>query len=188
MDASDVQIYLEDAQDSMTKALAHLDDALLKIRAGKASPSMLLGVVVDYYGAKTPLTQVANVSTTDARTIVIQPWEKKTIDLIEKGIMAANIGLNPMNNGEVIRLSIPALTEERRKDLVKQARTEGEHTKVSIRNIRRDVLEDIKKLKKDGLAEDAEKDAAEVVQKMTDACIKKVDEATAKKEADIMVV
>lgn len=188
MDASEVQLYLDDAKEKMDKVLAHLDDALLKIRAGKASPAMLASVAVDYYGTKTPLTQVANVSTTDARTIIVQPWEKKLIDAIEKAILAANVGLTPMNNGDVIRLSVPVLTEERRRDLVKQVRNEGEHAKVSMRNVRRDVLEDIKQLKKEGLAEDAEKDAADTVQKITDLGIKKVDEAMAKKEGEIMTV
>jgi ribosome recycling factor len=184
----EVQMYLDDTNEKMEKAINHLNDALSKIRAGKASPAMLNGVQVDYYGVKTPLTQLANVNTTDARTIVIQPWEKKIIEAIEKAILAANLGFNPMNNGDVIRINVPVLTEERRRDLVKQTKNEGEIAKVSIRNARRDVIDEFKAMKKKGLAEDAEADAENSVQKLTDKYIKAVDDLLAKKEAEILTI
>ena len=152
----------------MNGAIEHLEKALLKIRAGKANPSMLNGVFVDYYGTNTPLNQVANIGTSDARTIVIQPWEKTMIGPIEKAIMAANLGFNPDNNGEIIRINIPMLTEERRASLVKQVKAEGEDTKISLRNARRDSIEELKKMQKEGLSEDMEKTAEEKVQKLID--------------------
>ena len=184
----EVQMYFDDAIDKMTKAATHLENELLKVRAGKASPGMLNGVMVDYYGSLVPLAQVANISTTDARTIVVQPWEKKMIDPIEKAIFAANVGLTPMNNGEVVRLNIPALTEERRMGLVKTVKHEGETAKVSIRNARREAIEEIKKLQKQGVPEDEIKKAEEDMQKQTDIYSKKIDEILHKKEAEIMVV
>ena len=156
---------IEEASDRMQKAVDHLENELRVLRAGKANPAMLSGVMVDYYGTLTPLSQVANVGSSDARTITVQPWEKKLIDPIERAIMAANLGFNPQNNGEVIRISVPPLTEERRKDLVKQVKQEGEHARVSIRNARRDANEEIKKLQKNGLAEDMAKDGEANVQK-----------------------
>lgn len=186
--SEEVQLYMDDAQDKMNKALGHLESELLKVRAGKASPTMLAGVMVDYYGSKVPITQVANINTQDARTLVIQPWEKKTIDALEKAVFAANLGLTPVNNGELIRISIPALTEERRQGLVKQVRHEGETAKVSIRNARREAIEEIKKLQKQGVPEDEIKKAEEDMQKTTDNFSKKVDEVLQKKEAEIMVV
>jgi ribosome recycling factor len=184
----EVQLYIEDTEDKMNKSVMHLEDELARVRAGKATPTLLDGIMVDYYGALTPLSQVSNVNTPDARTIAVQPWEKSMIEPIEKAIQAANIGLNPMNNGEMIRISIPPLTEERRRDLVKQVRHFGENTKVSIRNARRDANEILKKLKKDGLAEDLEKDAELEIQGLTDKYIAKVDKVLELKEKDIMTV
>lgn len=184
----EVQLYIDDAKDKMKKAIVHLENELAKIRAGKANPSMMQGIFVDYYGSKTPLHQVANINTTDARTIVIQPWEKNMIDPIEKAIFAANIGLTPMNSGDMIRISIPPLSEERRHNLVKQSRHEGETAKVSIRNTRRENIEEIKKLQKEGVPEDEIKKAEDEMQKMTDNYSKKVDEILQHKEGEIMSV
>ncbi len=184
----DIQILMEMASEKMDKAIEHLEHELIKIRAGKANPGMLEGVMVDYYGSMTPLQQVANVNTPDPRTIVIQPWEKAMIDPIEKAIMMANLGLNPENNGEIVRINVPALTEERRKDLVKQVKKEAEEARISIRNVRRECNEELKKLKKDGLAEDMEKDAVADVQKLTDKFSAKIDEHIAKKEKDILTI
>lgn len=184
----EVQMYLEDAKEKMEAAVDHLDKELLKIRAGKASPSMIQGVMVDYYGSMTPLTQVANVSVPDPRTIAIQPWEKAMIVPIEKAIMNSNLGFNPDNNGELIRINIPALTEERRGDLVKQAKAECENAKISVRNARRDTNDELKKLVKEGLSEDLEKDAEADVQKMTDNFGRKIDELLVEKEKDIMTI
>jgi ribosome recycling factor len=184
----EVQLYFDDAKEKMQKALGHLDAELHKIRAGKANPTMLQGVQVDYYGSKVPLSQVANINTTDARTLVIQPWEKKLIDAIEKAIFAANLGLTPVNNGELIRLNIPPLTEERRHGLVKQVKHEGEIAKVSIRNARREAIEEIKKLQKQGIPEDEIKRAEDDMQKQTDLYSKKVDDMLAQKESEILVV
>jgi ribosome recycling factor len=186
--SEEVQLYIDDAKDKMKKALVHLENELLKVRAGKASPTMLHGVHVDYYGSKTPLTQVANINTTDARTLVIQPWEKAMIDPIEKAIFAANLGLTPINNGDLIRINVPALTEERRHGLVKQIKHEGENAKVSIRNARREAIEEIKKLQKEGIPEDEIKKAEDEMQKQTDTFSKKVDETLHNKEAEIMIV
>jgi ribosome recycling factor len=176
------------AQDSMKKAIAHLEDELVKIRAGKASPSMLDSVKVDYYGTMTPLSQVANVNTPDPKTITVQAWEKKLLDPIEKAIQYANLGLNPQNNGDLIIISVPPLTEERRKDLVKKAKAEGEHAKVGIRNARKDANDEIKKLQKDGLSEDLAKDAEAKVQKMTDEYNSKADAEIVRKEKDILTI
>ncbi|MBR8535070.1 ribosome recycling factor [Carboxylicivirga mesophila] len=184
----EIDLILDDAKERMAKAIEHLDNELGKIRAGKANPKMLEGVMVDYYGSMTPLSQVANLSTPDPRTIAIQPWEKQLIGEIEKAIMAANLGLNPDNNGDIIRINIPPLTEERRKDLVKQAKSECEDTKVSFRSTRRDCNEELKKMKKNGLSEDLEKDAEAEVQKITDEFTKKVDAMFEVKEKDIMTV
>ena len=184
----EVQLYYDDAVEKMEKALKHLSAELVKLRAGKATPSMLEGIMVNYYGTPTPLQQVANINTPDARSFVIQPWEKKMIDAIEKAIFAANIGMTPGNNGEVVRLTVPQLTEERRKSMVKQVKVEGENAKISIRNARRDAIEEFKKMVKQGLPEDMEKDASEDVQKQTEKYYKKVDEILAKKETEIMTV
>ncbi len=184
----EVNMYLDDAKEKMEAAVEHLERELLKIRAGKASPSMLQGVMVDYYGSMTPLAQVANVSVPDPRTIAVQPWEKTMIAPIEKAILNANLGFNPDNNGEIIRINIPALTEERRAELVKQSKAECENAKVSIRNARRDTNDGLKKLVKEGLSEDLEKDAEADVQKMTDEYSKKIDALLADKEKDIMTI
>ncbi len=184
----EIEILMEMAIEKMEKAITHLEHELMKIRAGKANPGMLEGILVDYYGSMTPLQQVANVNTPDPRTIAIQPWEKAMITPIEKAILAANLGLNPENNGEVIRINVPALTEERRKDLVKQVKKEAEDARISIRNVRRDSNEELKKMKKDGLAEDLEKDAEAEVQKLTDKFSAIVEEHITNKEKDILTI
>jgi ribosome recycling factor len=171
----EVQLYLDDAVEKMQKALTHLEEELGRVRAGKATTSLLDGITVDYYGTMTPLSQVSNINTPDARTIAVQPWEKSMIEPIEKAIMAANIGLMPINNGELIRINIPALTEERRKQLVKQIKNMGENTRISIRNARRDANDAFKKMKKEGLSEDQEKDAEAQVQEQTNKYIEEVD-------------
>ncbi|PVH24787.1 ribosome recycling factor [Sphingobacterium corticibacter] len=183
-----ISFELDDCKDSMNKSVAHTENELTKIRAGKASPGMLDGVFVDYYGAATPLAQVSNVNTPDARTIVVQPWEKSLIGAIEKAIIDANLGLNPQNDGIVIRLAVPALTEERRRDLVKKVKEEAERGRVSIRNIRKDANESIKKLKNDGVSEDEIKTGEAEVQKLTDSYIVKVDQLADLKEKDVMTV
>ena len=170
----------------MQKAITHLEVELNKIRAGKASPAMLDGVMVDYYGAMTPLSQVASINTPEARTLVIQPWEKSLIKNIEKAIIDSNLGLAPSNDGIMIRISVPPQSEDRRKDLVKRAKAEGEHAKVGIRNLRRDANDNIKKLQKAGLPEDLAKDGEAKSQKITDDYITKVDKHLDAKEKDIM--
>jgi len=184
----EVLLVFDVAKEKMENALVHLDHELLKIRAGKASPSMLDGIMVDYYGSATPLSQVANINTPDAKTISIQPWEKPMIDPIEKAILAANIGLTPVNNGELIRLNIPPLTEERRKDLVKQSKAECENGRVSLRNARRDAMDEIKKLQKDGLSEDLAKDKEAEIQEITNNFNKRIDKVYEAKEKDILTV
>lgn len=184
----EIEMVMSDAKSSMSKSIDHLQQELSKIRAGKATPSMLDTVQVEYYGSPTPLSQVANVNTLDARTISVQPWEKSLLDEIAKGITNANLGLNPQNNGELIMINVPVLTEERRKDLCKKARAEGENAKVSIRNVRKDANDMIKSLKNDGLSEDMAKDAEGEVQKLTDAYSSKIEEFIAAKEKDIMTV
>lgn len=188
MDADEVNMVMDIAEEKMQKTIEHLDNELRVVRAGRANPAMLSGIVVDYYGTATPLSQVASVSSPDARSILIQPWEKKMIDPIERAIMAANLGFNPQNNGETVRIMVPPLTEERRKDLVKQVKQLGETARVSIRNSRRDVIEEIKKLQKAGLAEDMAKDNETKAQKITDSYNKKVDELLEKKEKEILTV
>ncbi|MFZ4262635.1 ribosome recycling factor [Sphingobacterium sp. HJSM2_6] len=183
-----ISLQLDDCKEGMTKAVAHTESELTKIRAGKATPGMLDGIYVDYYGSSTPLSQVSNINTPDARTIVIQPWEKTLLTTIEKAIMDSNIGLNPQNDGLIIRLSVPALTEERRRDLVKKAKDETEKGRVAIRNIRKDANESIKKLKNDGASEDEIKVGEAEVQKLTDQFIAKVDHLAELKEKDIMTV
>jgi ribosome recycling factor len=172
----EIDFILESTEESMIGSIAHLEKEFLNIRAGKASPQMLGSVFVDYYGSQTPLSQVSNVNIPDARTITIQPYEKSMLHTIEKAIMVANLGFNPMNNGENIIINVPALTEERRRDLVKQAKAEAEDAKIGIRNARKDANTDIKKLEKEGTSEDICKSAEEDVQKLTDAFIRKVDE------------
>jgi ribosome recycling factor len=184
----DVQLILDIVEEKMGKAIHYLHDELNKLRAGKASPHMLDGVTVDYYGAKTPLNQVSNVNTPDPRTIIVQPWEKKMLEPIEKSIMHANLGFNPVNNGENLRIVVPALTEERRRVLVRQVKAEGENCRVSIRNARRDAKEEIKKMQKEGLPEDTGKRAEQEIQNLTDSYSGKVDEILQKKEDEIMTI
>jgi len=179
---------ITDAKASMDKAIDHTDNELNKIRAGKASPSMLDDIVVDYYGSPTLLSQVGSVNTPDARTIVIQPWEKSLLVPIEKAIMEANLGVNPQNDGIIIRINVPPLTEERRRDLVKKAKGEAESGKIGIRNIRKDANEKIRKLKSEGVSEDEMKTGEAEIQKLTDAYIIKVDQLSEAKEKDIMTV
>lgn len=184
----EVQFCLEVAKENMENAISHLEKVLAKIRAGKASPAILNGIYVDYYGVNTPLNQVANINTPDMKTIVVQPWEKKMLEPVEKAILAANIGLTPINNGEVIHINIPALTEERRNQLVRQVKSEGENAKISIRNARKSANEDLRKLQDEGLSEDREKSAEDNVQEMTDDYTKKVESILERKEKDIMTV
>lgn len=179
---------INETGNQMKKAISHLEAELVKIRAGKATPTMLDGIHVDYYGNPTPLNQVANVTIPDARTISIQPWERNMLGAIEKAIIASNIGLNPQNDGNFIRLFLPPLTEERRKELVKRVNGEGEHAKVAIRSIRREQIEQIKKLQKDGLSEDAAKDAEGRIQGITDKYIAQTDVHCKDKEKDIMTI
>lgn len=176
------------AKAKMEGAIKFLEEDLKTYRAGKANPLLFNNVMVNYYGSMVPVPQVASISTPDAKTIAIQPWEKKMIPLIEKAIMDANIGLTPQNNGETIRCSVPPLTEERRKELIKKARTAGENAKVIVRNSRRDAIDALKKLIKEGLPEDAEKDQETAAQKETDACTKKIDSIIAAKEKEILTV
>jgi len=179
---------IENASISMEKANEHFESELLKIRAGKANPTMLDGIVVDYYGNLTPINQVGNLSAIDARTLTIQPWEKNMLQPIERAIIAANIGINPQNDGNIIRLFLPPLTEERRKDLVKKSNGEGENAKIAIRNIRRDAIEQIKKAEKEGLSEDAAKDGENAVQELTNEYISLIEKHLERKEKEIMAV
>jgi ribosome recycling factor len=176
------------ALDLMEKAISHLEAELLKVRAGKATPGIVDGLMVDYYGNPTPINQVGNIAVMDARTLTIQPWEKNMLQPIERSIIAANIGITPQNDGNLIRLFLPPLTEERRKELVKKAQGEGEQSKIAIRNIRRDAMEHIKKLQKNGLSEDICKDAEKNVQETTDKFIGTVEKHLAAKEKEIMTV
>ena len=176
------------AKDKMASAVNFLEEDLKTYRAGKANPAVFNTVMVNYYGNPTPVPQVSSISSPDAKTIFIQPWERNMIAPIEKAIMDANLGFTPQNNGEVIRITIPALTEERRKELVKKAKTAGENAKVGVRNARRDCIEALKKLQKEGLPEDIEKDSEAAVQKDTDSFTKKIDEILAAKEKEIMTV
>src|SRR6478735_5205668 len=182
----EIELYLEEAKELITKAINHVALELTKIRAGKASPNMLDGIMVSYYGATTPLNQVSSLTTPDARTIFIKPWEKSLIHEIEKAIRDANLGLNPQNDGQQVIVNIPMLTEERRKQLVKQVSSECEHGKVSIRNIRKETNEQLKKIK--GASEDDVKNAEEEVQTLTNDTITKIDSLFKKKEAEIMTV
>ena len=182
------QEVLEFAELKMEDAVTHLQDELKTYRAGKANPAVFASVIVNYYGAATPLPQMSNITTPDAKTMLIQPWDKSMIHAIEKAIMDANLGFTPQNNGEVIRINVPALTEERRRELVKKAKGEGEAAKVAVRNARREAMEQLKKLQKDGLPEDVEKDNEDQVQKFTDKYVKKVDEVLDAKEKEIMTV
>jgi ribosome recycling factor len=184
----DVKPILNQAEENMEAALMFLDESLAHIRAGKANPRILDGIRVEYYGSQVPLSNVATVTTPDAKTITVQPWEKAMMSVLEKAILNSDVGITPMNNGEVIRLAIPPLTEERRKQLTKQAKHEGEEAKISIRNARREAIDKLKKMLKEGLPEDVEKDSEGEAQKIHDKFIQKVDEMIAAKEKEIMTV
>jgi len=184
----EIDLYLEDANDMMQKAVSHTSKELTKIRAGKAMPTMLDGLMVEYYGSPTPIGQVAAINTPDARTLIVKPWEKSTIPEIEKAIINSDLGLNPQNDGEIVRLNIPPLTEERRKSLVKQAKNESENGKIRIRNIRKDTNELLRKLLKDGASEDMIKNAEDEVQKLTNNNSAKIDDLLVDKEKDIMTI
>ena len=188
MNPDDIKSIQQHAEELMKKAIDHLEVELVKIRAGKANPQMVDGITVDYYGSPMPLNQVSNISVMDARTLSIQPWEKNMLQPIKRAIIAANIGIHPQNDGNIIRLFLPPLTEERRKELVKKCHAEGEHSRVAIRNIRREAIEHIKKLQKNGLSEDVTKDAEAEVQALTDKFIAAVDKHLASKEKEIMAV
>ncbi|WP_111684891.1 ribosome recycling factor [Winogradskyella tangerina] len=181
----EIQFIIDTAKEAMENALKHLEKQLVNIRAGKASPAMLGSVMVDYYGSQTPLNQVANVNTPDGRTISVQPWEKSMLQEIERGIMLANLGFNPMNNGEMIIINVPPLTEERRKELAKQAKSEAEDAKVGVRNARKDAMNDIKKA---DVSEDFQKNSEIDIQELTDSFVKKIDQILDVKESEIMTV
>lgn len=185
---TDVKTYTKPAEEKMEMAVAYLDETLSRIRAGKANAKILDGVRVNYYGSAVPISNVANISVPDARTIAITPWEKSMFKEIEKAIINSEVGIMPENNGEVIRLSIPPLTEDRRKALVKQCKSEAENAKVSVRNARRDAIEGLKKAVKNGMPEDVEKDGEAEVQKLHDKFLKKIDEIFAAKEKEILTV
>lgn len=184
----EIEIILEESKERMENSLSHLELELSKLRAGKATPALLDGITVDYYGVTTPLSQVSNINTPDPKSIMIQPWEKNMLDPIEKAILAANIGLTPMNNGEIVRINVPALTEERRIQLVKMVKSEGENAKISIRNCRKWANDELRRLLKEGLSEDIQKDTEAEVQTLTDDFTKKIDDVIEIKEKDIMTV
>jgi ribosome recycling factor len=184
----DVKTILDNARSQMEKAISHMEVDLQKVRAGKANPAMLENVLVDYYGSKVPISNTASINTQDARTLIIQPWEKSMLTPIEKAIQMANLGLNPQNDGVLIRIMIPPLTEERRRDLTKMSKGIGEDAKIGIRNIRKEAMEMIKKLQKEGLPEDEAKDAEHKVQTLTDTHVSKVDKHIEQKEKEIMTV
>jgi ribosome recycling factor len=188
MQAEDINQTMKELEESMERAIEHLQHELSKVRAGKASPAMLAGIAVDYYGSMTPLSQVANISTSDARTLNIQPWEKSMLSVIERAIFEANLGVTPMNDGEQVRLNIPPLTEERRRDLVKQAKSHGEDAKISLRSARHKALDTIKKAVKDGYSEDAGKNREKEVQEIITDYSKKIDHLVEVKEKDVMTV
>ena len=185
---TDPKTYLDPAEEKMEMAVMYLDETLQRIRAGKANPKILDGIRVDYYGSQAPISNVANVSVPDARTIAITPWEKSMFKEIEKAIINSDLGITPENNGEVIRIGIPPLTEERRKQLVKQCKTEAEQAKVSVRNARRDAIDGLKKAVKQGMPEDVEKDAETTAQKIHDKYLKRIDEIFTAKEKEILTV
>ncbi len=184
----ELNMVYDELRDANKKSLSHLEGELVKVRAGKASPSMLQGVMIDYYGTPTPLQQVANVNTLDARTITVQPWEKTMMDELSRGIINANLGFAPQDNGEMLIISVPPLTEERRKDLVKKAKSEGENAKVAIRNNRKEAMDMVKGMKEDGLSEDMTKDAENEIQSITNSYSNKVEELVSIKEKDIMTI
>lgn len=184
----DIDLIIDDTSSNMQKGIVHLEGELLKIRAGKASPVILDGIMVDYYGSPTPINQVANVSALDTRTITVQPWERNMLAPIERAILMANIGITPQNDGVQIRLFMPPLTEERRRELIKKANGEGEQSKIAIRNIRRDAIEQVKKLQKDGLSEDAAKDAENAIQELTNKFIAQIEKILVAKEKEMLTV
>jgi ribosome recycling factor len=184
----ELQMIYDEFKSSNNRSISHLDAELTKIRAGKATPAMLSSVMVDYYGSPTPIQQVANITTMDARTITVQAWEKTMLNEIAKGIINSNLGFAPQNNGEILIISVPPLTEERRRDLVKRAKTEAENAKVAVRNNRKDALDMVKDLKTEGLSEDMTKDAETEIQNITNGFVKKVDELVELKEKDIMTI
>tara|TARA_R110002050_G_scaffold11122_2_gene37833 strand:- start:34716 stop:35279 length:564 start_codon:yes stop_codon:yes gene_type:complete len=184
----ELEMIFDMAKEQMDLSIEHLKKELLKIRTGRANPVMLSGVMVEYYGAMTPLSQVSNVNTPDAHTLMIQPFEKSLLQVIEKAIINSNLGLNPQNNGEMVIINVPMLTEERRRDLAKQGKGEGENAKVSVRNARHDALSEIKKLKDNNLSEDIARDSEEEIQKRTDSFTKLIDQLVAEKEVEIMKV
>lgn len=186
--SEELHLQISEANSSMEKAISHLESELVKIRAGRANPQMFDGLVVDYYGSPTAIAQVANISVADARTLTIQPWEKNMLQPIERSIIAANLGVTPQNDGAIIRIFLPPLTEERRKEIVKRVQGEGEQSKIAIRNIRRDAIEQVKKLQKNGLSEDAAQDGEKEIQELTNKFIALVDKTLAAKEKEIMSV
>ncbi len=184
----ELEMIYEEFKDSCENRLTHLDVGLSKIRAGKATPSMLSNVMVEYYGSMTPIQQVANISTLDARTLTVQPWEKAILNDVAKGVLHANLGLNPQSNGEMLIISVPPLTEERRRELVKRVKSESEQAKVAVRNHRKEAMDMIKSLKDDGLSEDLTKNAEQEVQEITDSFSKKIDSMVEQKEDSIMTI
>lgn len=186
--SEELQLHLNSVSTSMQRAISHLEAELVKIRAGRANPQMFDGLVVDYYGAPTAIAQVANISVADARTLTIQPWEKNMLQPIERSIIAANLGVTPQNDGTIIRIFLPPLTEERRKEIVKRVQGEGEHSKVAIRNIRRDAIEHVKKMQKNGMSEDLATDAEKEIQDVTNKFIALVDKHLEAKEKELMSV
>jgi ribosome recycling factor len=186
--STDTGLLLKDTEDLMRKSIAHLEAELSKVRAGKASPQMLDGLMVDYYGNPTPINQVGNISVVDARTLTIQPWERNMLQPIERSILQANIGITPQNDGNIIRIFLPPMTEERRRELVKKSNHEGEHARVSVRNLRREAIEKVKKMQKDGLSEDAAKDTEVDIQELTDRFIALIEKHLEAKEKEIMHV
>jgi ribosome recycling factor len=186
--SEELELHMSDASETMEKALSHLEAELVKIRAGRANPQMFDGITVEYYGSPTGISQVANISVADARTLTIQPWEKNMLQPIERSIIAANLGVNPQNDGSIIRIFLPPLTEERRREIVKRVQNEGEHSKIAIRNIRRDAIEQVKKMQKNGLSEDIATDAEKEIQEMTNKFIALIEKQLAAKEKEIMSV
>jgi ribosome recycling factor len=186
--SEELEMYIMEATSTMDKAISHLEAELVKLRAGRANPQMFDGLTVDYYGAPTPVAQVANITVADARTLTIQPWERNMLQAIERSIIAANLGVTPQNDGIIIRIFLPPLTEERRREIVKRVQGEGEHSKVAIRNIRRDTIEQVKKLQKNGLSEDTAADAEREIQDLTNKFIALVEKTLAAKEKEVMSV
>jgi ribosome recycling factor len=186
--SEELEMQIMEATSTMEKAISHLEAELVKLRAGRANPQMFDGLVVDYYGAPTPIAQVANITVADARTLTIQPWERNMLQPVERSIIAANLGVTPQNDGSIIRIFLPPLTEERRREIVKRVQAEGEHSKVAIRNIRRDAIEQVKKLQKNGLSEDTAADAEKEIQDLTNKFIALVEKHLAAKEKEVMSV